>query len=41
MVNELGRGRIAYWAAGHSLNISEEEKKLFINIVDWLTKYKI
>ena len=40
VVNEIGLGRIAYWAAGHSNTISENEKKLFINIVAWLTKYK-
>ena len=40
VVNEVGYGRIAYWAAGHSNTISEEEKKLFINLVAWLTRYK-
>ena len=40
VVNEIGLGRISYWAAGHSNTISEDEKKLFINIVAWLTKYK-
>ena len=40
VVNEPGYGRIAYWAAGDSNNISEDEKKLFQNIVAWLTKYK-
>ena len=40
VVNEVGLGRIAYWAAGDSNTISENEKKLFINIVAWLTKYK-
>ena len=40
VVNEIGRGRIAYWAAGHSNKINDNEKKLFINIVAWLTKYK-
>ena len=40
VVNELGCGRTAYWAAGHSNTISEDEKKLFKNIVAWLTKYK-
>ena len=40
VVNEIGLGRIAYWAAGDSNTISENEKKLFINIVAWLTKYK-
>ena len=39
-VNEIGNGRIAYWAAGHNLEITEDEKKLFINIVSWLTKIK-
>ena len=32
--------KIAYWAAGHSGTISEEEKKLFINSVAWLTQLK-
>ena len=39
-VNEVGNGRIAYWAAGHHYNISNYEQKLFINIVSWLTKNK-
>ena len=40
VVNEIGFGRIAYWAAGDSNTISEDEKKLFPNIVAWLTRYK-
>ena len=40
VTNEIGYGRIAYWAAGHNRNISDEEKKLFVNILAWLTKYK-
>jgi len=39
-VNEIDKRKIAYWAAGHSNYISEYEKKLFINIVSWLTKNK-
>ena len=39
-VNELGKGRIAYWAAGHTNNITDDEQKLFINIISWLTKNK-
>ena len=39
-VNEVGKGRIVYWAAGHTNSISDYEKKLFINIVSWLTKNK-
>jgi len=39
-VNEVGRGRIIYWAAGHSNDISEDERILFINIVSWLMKIK-
>ena len=39
-VNQVDKGRVAYWAAGHHYNISEYEKKLFINIVSWLTKNK-
>ena len=40
LVNEIGKGRIAYWAAGHSFTISNDEQLLFINIVSWLTKFK-
>lgn len=40
VVNEIGLGRTAYWAAGHSNTISEDEKELFVNIVAWLLKYK-
>ena len=40
VINEVGKGRIAYWAAGDSNTISEDEKKLFPNIVAWLTRYK-
>ena len=39
VVNQLGKGRIAYWAAGHSNYISKDEEKLFLNIVAWLTQY--
>jgi len=39
VVNELGKGRIAYWAAGHSNTISKDEEKIFLNIVAWLTQY--
>ena len=38
--NEFGRGRIIYWAAGHSNYLSEDEKILFNNIVSWLMKIK-
>ena len=37
-VNEVGRGRIIYWAAGHSNNLSGDERLLFNNIVSWLMK---
>ena len=39
-VNEIGKGWIAYWAAGHHDDITEDEQKLFINIVSWLTRNK-
>ena len=41
VVKEIGYGRIAYWAKGCKKNISEDENKLFINIVPWYKlKYK-
>ena len=38
LTNEVGKGRIMYWAAGHSNTISEDEEKLFMNIFCWLGK---
>jgi hypothetical protein len=41
LANELGKGRIVYWAAGHSsYTISKDEETLFINIVSWLNRIK-
>ena len=41
LANELGKGRIVYWAAGHSNHIiSKDEEILFINIVSWLNRIK-
>jgi len=39
VANKCNDGRIVYWAAGHTKEISKNEQKLFINIVTWLTKY--
>ena len=39
-VNEIGKGRIAYWGAGHSNRVTNEEKKLLLNIISWLTHHK-
>ena len=36
--NEFGRGRIILWSAGHSNNLSENERLLFNNIISWLMK---
>ena len=41
LANELGKGKIVYWAAGHSSYIiSKDEETLFINIVSWLNRIK-
>ena len=32
---KIGMGNAIFWNAGHSSNITEEEKKLFINIIIW------
>ena len=39
-VNEIGKGRIAYWGAGHSNRVTNEEKNLLLNIISWLTHHK-
>ena len=36
----LGMGKAIYWNVGHSNNINEDEKKLFLNIVAWVLKEK-
>jgi len=38
--NEVGRGRIILWHAGHSQNLSGDERLLFNNIVSWLMKVR-
>ena len=39
VANKYNDGRIVYWAAGHTKEISKNEQKLFINIIALLTKY--
>ena len=39
VANEYEKGRVVFWAAGHTIAITEDEKKLFVNLVAWLTKY--
>jgi hypothetical protein len=34
----LGLGKAVYWNAGHSTDITEDEKKLLLNIVAWILK---
>lgn len=38
MANEIDKGRIIYWAAGHSNTISKDKEKIFMNIFGWLGK---
>lgn len=41
LANELGKGRIVHWEAGHSsYTISKDEQILFINIISWLNRIK-
>ena len=41
LANEISKGRIVYWAAGHSSHtISKDEQTLFINIISWLMRIK-
>ena len=35
---KIGMGNAIFWNAGHSPNITPEEKKLFINIIIWALK---
>ena len=35
---KIGMGNAIYWNAGHSMDITPQEKKLFINIIVWALK---
>ncbi|KAG4094692.1 hypothetical protein H8356DRAFT_946233 [Neocallimastix lanati (nom. inval.)] len=35
-VRHLGKGKAVYWNAGHTPNITLDEKKLFLNIMAWI-----
>ena len=34
----IGMGKAIFWNAGHTPNINEEEKKLFLNMIAWVLK---
>ena len=35
---DLGNGKAVFWNAGHSPDLTEDEKKLFLNIMAWILK---
>ena len=37
-VRELGMGKAVFWNSGHSPDLTEDEKKLFLNIMAWILK---
>ena len=36
LIKEIGKGKIIFWNAGHSYNLTEYEKKLFMNFIYWI-----
>ena len=34
----IGMGKAIFWNAGHTPDINENEKKLFLNIIAWVLK---
>ena len=37
-LRNLGMGKVIYWNAGHSTDLSEDERKLFLNIMAYILK---
>ena len=33
LIKEIGKGKLIFWNAGHTYNLTEFEKKLFMNII--------
>jgi hypothetical protein len=39
LVKEIGKGKLIFWNAGHTDNLTDFEKKLFMNFIYWLCQY--
>jgi hypothetical protein len=39
LVKEIGKGKLIFWNAGHTYNLTDFEKKLFMNFIYWLCQY--
>lgn len=40
-VRSLGRGKAVFWNVGHNPNLTEDEKKIYLNIMAWVLNVKI
>ena len=39
LIKENEKGKIIFWNVGHSYDLTDYEKKLFMNIIYWLYNY--
>ncbi len=39
LIKEIGKGKLIFWNVGHTYNLTELEKKLFMNFIYWLCPY--
>lgn len=36
LIKEIGKGKLIFWNAGHTCDLTEYEKKLFMNFIYWI-----
>jgi len=36
LIKEIGKGKLIFWNAGHSYDLTDFEKKLFMNLIYWI-----
>ena len=39
LIREIEKGKIIFWNAGHTYDLTDYEKKLFMNFIYWLSNY--
>jgi len=36
LIKEIGKGKLIFWNAGHTYDLTDFEKKLFMNLIYWI-----
>ena len=39
LIKEIEKGKAIFWNVGHSYDLTDYEKKLFMNFIYWLSNY--